>query len=397
MAYRKLQAEKLFDGTALYQNKVLIATTQGTVIEVVDAEAAGDDVEYFEGWLCPGFINTHCHAELSHLKGVIPKHTGMVAFLQQVMYHRGNDVPLIEAAMETAITNMHENGIVAVGDFCNMGYGFSLKTNGPIRFHNFMELSGFVPETAVARYQTMVALQQELQAQYGGSYSIIPHAPYSVSKKLLKLLAAQPPGIFSIHNQESKAEDEFLRYKRGDFLNLFSGLGITLDFFEATGAGSLSWLKDYLQLIPNCLLVHNCTTTADDVDWLKNMSNASDFENGLAQKFHFCICPSANLYIGNALPDVPMLINSNMPLCVGTDSLSSNDALDILAELKLLQQHFPEVASSTLLEWGTKNGAEALGMQGALGSFEKGKKPGILWLKNISEQNISGAVVSRLL
>src|SRR5690606_28107320 len=53
------------------------------------------DVKSLSGVLIPGFINTHCHLELSHLFNVIPEKTGLVEFIGMVMESRGNDVTKI--------------------------------------------------------------------------------------------------------------------------------------------------------------------------------------------------------------------------------------------------------------------------------------------------------------
>jgi imidazolonepropionase-like amidohydrolase len=66
---------------------------------------------------------------------------------------------------------------------------------------------------------------------------------------------------------------------------------------------------------------------------------------------------------------------------IGTDSLASNHQLSIAAELKTIRQHFPHIESAELLRWSTFNGARALGLDHILGSFEKGKEPGVLTIQ----------------
>jgi len=75
--YRKFTASHIFSGKEILQpDTVLITDPQGVIVDLVDKKDAGDDVEIFNGLLSPGFINCHCHLELSHMKGFIPKHTG---------------------------------------------------------------------------------------------------------------------------------------------------------------------------------------------------------------------------------------------------------------------------------------------------------------------------------
>jgi cytosine/adenosine deaminase-related metal-dependent hydrolase len=72
-------------------------------------------------------------------------------------------------------------------------------------------------------------------------------------------------------------------------------------------------------------------------------------------------------------------------IVLGTDSLASNHQLDILEEMKTLQQHFPLLPTATLLQWATSNGAEVLQMDGILGSFDTGKQPGVVLVSDIEE------------
>ncbi|MEO6549679.1 MAG: amidohydrolase, partial [Ferruginibacter sp.] len=118
--YRKFSADHIFTGhKILPAGNVLITDVAGTVIDLVAKEAAGDGVEIFKGLLTPGFINAHCHLELSHLKGVIPQHQGLVAFVQAVMSSRASYAEQKLQAMLDADTAMYNAGIVAVGDICN--------------------------------------------------------------------------------------------------------------------------------------------------------------------------------------------------------------------------------------------------------------------------------------
>ena len=63
---------------------------------------------------------------------------------------------------------------------------------------------------------------------------------------------------------------------------------------------------------------------------------------------------------------------------LGTDSLASNHQLSITAEMKTIRKYFPAVDTEQLLRWATINGARALQMDNIAGSFEKGKKPGVV-------------------
>jgi len=101
----------------------------------------------------------------------------------------------------------------------------------------------------------------------------------------------------------------------------------------------------------------------------------------------WCLCPNANLYIENRLPDVGMFVREHANICIGTDSLASNHQLSILSELQTLKENFAALSWEDLIRWGTYNGARALQMDDIIGSFDPGKKPGIVQVTQLEEKD----------
>lgn len=390
MAYRKFTAGRIFNGQQFVTENVLVTTETGRVIDLLPMAEAGGDVETLEGILCPGFVNAHCHTELSHMQGLVPQQTGMVSFLMEVMFNRQAAENTRQAAITKAIGDMYAAGIVAVGDICNTSdSAYAKSASGQLYFHNFIETSGFVPATAGIRFDQAVQTREKFLHYFPAQQSsITPHAPYSVSGKLMQLISGQAPALLSLHNQESQAEEDFIRHKNGEMLKLYDAIGIDLSFFDATNLSSLRHFVPLMAPGARLLLVHNCYTTANDIEWLQ--------QTGFAENAVFCLCPNANLYIGNPLPPVTLLCQSGISICVGTDSLASNTQLNVLAELQTLQQYFPFLTTEKLLGWATLNGAKALEIGQEYGSFAKGSKPGILQLLLPAEDSLRGAVVKRL-
>ena len=90
MAYRKFRADQLFTGQEMAgEDAVLVMDEEGRVQTILPLAEAGDGVEQLRGILSPGFINCHCHLELSHMKGILPEKTGLVDFLLGVLRSRG--------------------------------------------------------------------------------------------------------------------------------------------------------------------------------------------------------------------------------------------------------------------------------------------------------------------
>jgi aminodeoxyfutalosine deaminase len=390
MTYRKFKGDYLFLGDRLAESdSVLITTDDGTVQDVVPAAAAGGDVVYMPGLLCPGFVNSHCHLELSHMLGVIPEGTGLVDFLAAVIKRRGHAIDtgdqqaLVRAAIVAAEQEMLDGGIVAVGDICNTADTLEQKLAGRLHYHNFIEAIGFVEQGAAARFEQSKAVYD----RFGSRHSLVPHAPYSVSAGLFKLIAGLPENrLLTMHNQETEAENVFFLSGNGDFLRLYAMLGVDVSFFHGTGKRSLESCLSYFHEGQTMILVHNVATAAGDLVGLAG-----------GPELYFCLCPNANLYISGQFPDVELLVARGCRIVVGTDSLASNRRLSVLEELKTLQRAFPRLDTAELLGWATLNGARALQMEDMLGSFSPGKRPGVVLLTGLEELRLAAATTARRL
>jgi aminodeoxyfutalosine deaminase len=214
-----------------------------------------------------------------------------------------------------------------------------------------------------------------------------------VSPELFGLINAFPGNdVLTIHNQETVAENELFQNKQGDFIRMFEKMNINIVAFNPSGKTSLQTCLPQLQNYQSLILVHNVCTTKEDIQFEKcHTSEARNQKSGI----HYCLCPNANLYITNTLPDVNLLIQQQCNLVLGTDSLASNHQLSILEEMKTLQQNFPGISLLTMLQWATINGAKALQMEKELGSFEKGKKPGVVLIEGLNNSKLSTASASR--
>jgi cytosine/adenosine deaminase-related metal-dependent hydrolase len=387
--YQKFKADAIFTGSELLgSDKVLVVNSDGSIEGMLDLSAAGDDVQVFKGILSPGFINSHCHLELSHMKEMIPAHTGLQEFVKQIVALRNVEEHIIEEAIENAEAEMLANGIVAVGDICNTLDTLSVKEKYKMAYYSFVELYDLDPTRSYDKIKAGLDIQQAFQDKCIRA-SLVPHAPYSVSFNLWKLLSNHfGSHTISMHNQETKDENDFFETKTGSFLGMYERTKVSLDFFEATGLSSLQSVLPYYKKAAASILVHNSFTSANDIDAVKKqMPNT-----------FWCLCPNANQYIEQTMPPIELLRSKNANIVVGTDSYASNWSLNILDELKTIQKHNPTITLQEMLGWATINGARALQMDKTLGSFEKGKKSGVVVIENIGvNNNLAAAVSKRLL
>jgi cytosine/adenosine deaminase-related metal-dependent hydrolase len=383
MTYRKFKADQLFDGHHLHDNdKVLITDDWGKVQSLVPVSEAGDDVQTFNGILSPGLINCHCHLELSHLKNVIPPHTGLIGFLCSVVTKRDFPREVIDREIINAEKEMYDNGIVAVGDIGNTADTAEVKSKSRIRWQNFVEVLGFTDEAADENIQHFAQVAKQFEDNHGPwtmdhRTSLVPHAPYSISPKTFKLINyLTKDQVISIHNQEHPAEDVLYKSGGGDYLKLFNIFGIDRSPFPVTGLSSIRSVLPHFNNGQTIFLIHNTFMAEEDVVFAKEYADA----NGL--KLIWCLCINANLYIENKVPPIEMFIRNNCSLVLGTDSYSSNWQLSITKEIQAIRDNFPSIPVETILQWATINGARALQWDDELGSFDKGKSPGVILINS---------------
>lgn len=382
MRYRKLKSDYIFDGGKLLNDtNILVISPEGKVISIVNVNEAGEEIENFKGIISPGFVNAHCHLELSHLKNIIPEQTGLIDFVFEVVSKRYLSKEEILSAVENAEKEMYRNGIVAVGDICNYTTTLTQKIKRNLHYYNFVEISGWLPQIADLRFEKRKSSFDEFERN-NLQASIVPHAPYSVSEALWeKIIPFFPGKTITIHNQESADEDLFFKQGTGDFLRMFEKMKIDNSFYTSKKVRSVESYFEKISNAASTILVHNTFMKQEDLDFIhKHQKN---------QLVSFCLCPNANLYIEDRLPPVKLLLENDVHIILGTDSLASNHQLSILEEIKTISKNFPEIKSETLLKWATVNGAKALQMDSELGTFEKGKTPGVILIENVDGKEIT--------
>ncbi len=353
---------------------VVVVDDQGHIVELGDRSSyVASSLQYYRGALIPGWVNAHCHLELSHMRGIIPSGTGLIDFIKSIVLLRNFEKELVKAAIIRQDRYMREEGIVAVGDISNLADTAEIKKDSSIRYHSFVECFDLLQEEAAdEHFEAALELFDEFKAPKANRVSIVPHASYSVSPTLFRYIRETNPlgATISIHNQETPEEDRFFRDKTGGFAGFYRDFGLSIETFEPTGKSALESILPYLSPDRKTLFVHNTCTTAKDIRLARER----------IKRTYWATCPNANLYIENRLPDYKVWLKEGATICVGTDSLSSNWQLSVLEEVKTILRFNSFLDWLEVLKWATLHGAQALSMDDTLGSLTPGKSPGILHL-----------------
>ena len=160
---------------------------------------------------------------------------------------------------------------------------------------------------------------------------------------------------------------------------MYEDLGINIDFFTPLSKNPMQALLPLMPEMQNILLVHNTFTSLKDVYLVKRFT----------KNIFWCFCPGANLYIENTLPNFSFFKHSEALITLGTDSLASNNGLDILEEMKIIHQNDRNISLDSLIRWATINGAKFLGLDGNLGSIKEGKIPGLNLISELKSDQLS--------
>ena len=378
----KITADYIHIGTGeVLQNAVIVCEdkgqNKGKIVYIGNRnEFDFSELAYYHGHITPGFVNTHCHLELSHLKGIAKTGTGLIDFISQVVANRNHPQELIQEAIEQGEKEMIENGIVAVGDISNTTDTFAQKNKGNLRYYTFVEFFDLMQEKDTpAVYQRYKEVYDQIIDTPLHQKSAVPHAPYSVTQKLFQRLnqTNEHKKTISIHNQETVAENDFFLTGQGEFRRFYERIAHSLKDFKANIKTSIHYSMENMNPQHRTIFVHNTLTTQEDIKAAQKWS----------AEVYWATCPNANLYIENKLPDYRHFLAEKALMTIGTDSLTSNWQLSILEEMKTILKYQSYLDFSTVLQWATLNGAKALGMDETIGSISVGKTPGLVSINGI--------------
>ena len=381
MATRRITAEFVYtlDSVESIKNGfVEYDETDGTVVAVGKCE---EDEEVLKGALVPGFVNAHCHVELSHLYKKFRKGTGMAGFIDQINELRdwaGKEAKT--ALVKDWMDKMWADGVSAMADISNDDSSFDVKKSHNMYTRTFLEVFGSEPEMCEGVMADVTALNK-VADEAGIDAAPTPHSCYTMSPQLLSASAAAglEKGFISYHSQESQEEEDLLRSGSGAMYENRKRSGMSTP--PVTGESSLKYFIDRLaDAAPapydqHILLVHNVCLAQEDIEAAKKVMN----------NVYWVVCPLSNIFIHNALPPIPLMRENGLAIALGTDSLSSNDDLDMVKEMYCLHKNFPEVPMGEILTWASLNGARFLAKDDQLGSIVPGKKPGIVRISNVDE------------
>jgi aminodeoxyfutalosine deaminase len=314
--------------------------------------------------ILPGLVNAHTHLEFSNLtKPLGEPGIGLVDWIRLIR-HESLEVRI--QAVKKGINECVRFGTTTIGEISQGNFPASEleKENMPVDGTAFLELIAPTPERVAA---AMDIVQKHLDPEHIPNWQcgFSPHAPYSVHLDLLEKiieLSVQRQIPLAMHLAESREEIQWLEEKNGPVKNLLTDLGA----YDPATASQCSRPLDYLEMLAvasRVLIIHGNYLSRDEIGLLADH----------AETMALVYCPRTHQYFGHDRYPLERMLTAGVTVCLGTDSRASSPDLDMLAEIRLVRQHYPELSPGMVLQLGTLHGAKALGRDAEIGSLETGK------------------------
>jgi len=354
----------LRDGAILVRDGRIIAVGRGDdlrrTVGPVEIQDLGDSL------LLPGLVNAHTHLSLTSLRAHIPRHVPLLEWLATVTREAAKmSEDEVRRSVREGLESSWRAGTMALGEITTRPEGVTeIAADGRFASRVYFEFLGVSPERSERRYQAAVDHAGSLSGGNDGVRpGLSPHAPYSVWPTLWRSTAEfcrENDLRWSTHLAESPYEREFLLEGGGPLRQHLERLGVWDDRFPVPKTNIMDlWTEENI-LDERALLVHGLHLDPSDLDAIA------------VSKAFLCLCPRSNAMLGLPPPGVRDLVERGIPLCLGTDSLASNEDLSVWGEMRAVHALMPELSPDSLLRMATLHGAQALGLEDRSGSLSPG-------------------------
>jgi aminodeoxyfutalosine deaminase len=353
------------DGPPIENGAVVLSddriTEVGEFPEISKRHSGEEVVDLGEQALLPGLINAHCHLDYTCLRGKIQRQKSFTDWIRAINAEKAKLSPEdYVASINEGFAEVNRFGTTTIANLTAFPELVS-HIQPPIRTWWFAELID-VRDPSRANEIVDLAVEKLKATEHWG---LAPHAPFTASANLYRRCeenARSEDVLLTTHLAESREEMSMFRDASGPLYEFLKEIG--RDMGDCGGETPLEQFVGRLgdASLPNWIVAHLNEFAQSDFDLLK----------GWTTRFSIVHCPRSHEYFGHSPFQFERLRELGFNICLGTDSLASNDDLSLFAEMRAFQKECPDVSSEEILKMVTVYGARALRQDNALGKVRSG-------------------------
>jgi len=345
-------------------------------------------VDLGEQALLPGLINAHCHLDYTCLRGKIPRQKSFTDWIRAINAEKSKLSPAdFMASINEGFAETKRFGTTTIANLTAFPELLRQLPDAPLRTWWFAEL---IDVRSPERISELVDSAVE-SLKFGQNHGLAPHALFTASKNLYQRCEEAGSNVLlTTHLAESRQEMEMFRDASGPLYEFMKsigrdmndcGNGTPLELFvgmsDASAARSSHALSQWI-------VAHMNELTQSDFQLLEKMST----------KFHIVHSPRSHQYFGHSRFPFKRLDTLGFNVSLGTDSLASNESLNLFAEMRAFQRTEPERSPEKIFEMITVNPASALRQQNTLGRIRPGFQADLIAIPCSGDRDLFGEMVA---
>jgi aminodeoxyfutalosine deaminase len=388
----RARAVVTMDGAAIENGAV--AVSRDRIVDVgkfpeVSARCAGQEIiDLGEQVLLPGLINAHCHLDYTCLRGKIPRQKSFTNWIHAINAEKSKLSPQdYVASINEGFVEAKRFGTTTIANLTAFPELIRQLPDAPIRTWWFAEL---IDVRSPNRTNELVdsAIESLTSAQ---NYGLAPHALFTASKNLYQRCeGAAADVLLTTHLAESREEMEMFRDASGPLYEFMENIGRDMsDCGHRTPLGLFVGAPNTRparigRALPQWIVAHLNELTENDFELLAK----------LKARFHVVHSPRSHEYFGHSPFQSERLRKLGFNICLGTDSLASNESLSLFAEMRAFLRNEPEISPEEIFEMVTVNPASALHQQNALGRIRPGFRADLIAIPSSEGRELLGEILA---
>jgi len=319
-------------------------------------------VDLGEQALLPGLINAHCHLDYTCLRGKISLPKSFTDWIRAINAEKAKlSAQDYIASIDQGFAEAKRFGTTTIANLTAFPE-LVLQIQSPIRTWWFAELIDIRDSSRAKEIVDLAVEQLKTQKRWG----LAPHTPFTASADLYRRSAQAAP-LLTTHLAESREEMSMFCDAKGELYEFLREIG--RDMEDCRGTTPMERFTEMFRGVPpsfdmtkDWILTHLNEIGAQDLDLLRQSKPDVSIVH----------CPRSHAYFDHSPFQFQKLRELGLNVCLGTDSLASNQDLSLFAEMRSFQKEFPDVSPEEILAMVTVNSAQVFGPENAFGKISAG-------------------------